>query len=111
MTSPTKGNLLIAQGGGPTAVINCSLYGVIRQAMDRFAGSLLGARGGITGVLEESFTDLRAQSQHAIEGLRRTPAAALGSCRYKVKDDNYLRIIEVLRKHEIRYLFYNGGND
>jgi 6-phosphofructokinase len=112
MNGGTKANLLIAQGGGPTAVINCSLYGAIRQAMGspRIDG-VLGARCGITGVLRESFVDIRTLSRDMIESLRRTPGAALGSCRHKVTEEDYPRILEVFRRYEIRYFFYIGGND
>ena len=99
MSSAGTGNLLIAQGGGPTAVINCSLYGVIRQAQsNQKISNIWGARYGITGVLNEDFIDLRRQPKDTIEGLRNTPAAALGSCRYKVKDEDYPKIIDVLKK-------------
>lgn len=105
-------NLLIAQGGGPTAVINCSLYGVIRQAQaNGKVHSVLGACHGITGVLNEQFIDLGAQEEAVIEGLKSTPGAALGSCRHKVKGSDCPQILEVLNQHEIRYFLYNGGND
>ena len=112
MTGTAKGNLLIAQGGGPTAVINCSLYGVIQQAAasDKI-GRILGAKHGITGVLQGNVFDLRNQSAATIEGLKRTPAAALGSCRYNVKDEDYPRILDFLKTNDIRYFFYIGGND
>jgi ATP-dependent phosphofructokinase / diphosphate-dependent phosphofructokinase len=105
-------NLLIAQGGGPTAVINCSLYGVIRQARaSGRVGSMLGARHGIVGVLGDDLIDLSAVDEKAVEGLRRTPGAALGSCRHKVQPGDYPRILETLRKHGIGIFLYNGGND
>lgn len=112
MSSKIKGNLLIAQGGGPTAVINCSLYGVIQQAQaSESVGKILGARKGITGVLNEDLVDLRKQSKAIIEGLRNSPGAALGSCRYRVAEDDYPKIMDFVKRHGIRYFFYNGGND
>jgi 6-phosphofructokinase 1 len=105
-------NLLIAQGGGPTAVINCSLYGVIRQAQaSGRVGSILGARHGILGVLRDDLIDLSAVDGRTVDGLRRTPGAALGSCRHKVQSEDYPRIIETLRKHDVGIFLYNGGND
>jgi 6-phosphofructokinase 1 len=112
MSSKIKGNLLIAQGGGPTAVINCSLYGVIHQAQaSESVGKILGARKGITGVLNEDLVDLRKQSKAIIERLKNSPGAALGSCRYKVAEDDYPKIMDFVKRHGIRYFFYNGGND
>ena len=112
MSKPNKGNLLIAQGGGPTAVINCSLYGVIRQAAEHAnIGDILGARHGIVGVLNEDFINLRNQPQKAIEGLQQTPASALGSCRHKVTPDDYELIMRIIERHTIRYFIYIGGND
>jgi 6-phosphofructokinase len=112
MSSKVKGDLLIAQGGGPTAVINCSLYGLVRQAQEsESVGKILGARKGITGVLNEDLVDLRKQPKAIIEGLRNSPGAALGSCRYKVAEDDYPKIMDFIKRHRIRYFFYNGGND
>ena len=107
-----KHNLIIAQGGGPTAVINASLAGVVSEAqkhpeIDRiFAG-----HHGIEGMMNEDFIDVTDMSGEDIERLARTPSSAVGSCRYKVSDKDHDRIIEVLRKHNIKYFFYNGGND
>jgi ATP-dependent phosphofructokinase / diphosphate-dependent phosphofructokinase len=112
-----KGNVVIAQSGGPTAVINSSACGVIQQAMKsgKF-GRIYGATNGILGVLKEDLFDLSSETQEAIEGLKRTPAAAVGSCRYKLKSleqsrADYERILEVFKAHDIRYFFYAGGND
>lgn len=105
-------NLLVAHGGGPTAVINASLYGVIEEAKKypQIKG-IYGARFGIEGVLNEDFIDLRKQEQSQIDGLPFTPASAIGSCRRKLIEADYPRILEVLKKYNIRYFFYNGGND
>jgi len=107
-----KGNLIVGQSGGPTAVINNSLAGVIQEAMRHSAiGDIYGMVHGIEGVLKEDLIDLRAEKPDTIEGLRRTPSAALGSCRTKLKDADYERILKVLQAHDIRYFIYNGGND
>lgn len=93
-------------------MINCSLYGVIRQALDSgVVNKLIGARNGITGVLNERFLNLRGISSDVVDKLRRTPGSALGSCRYKVQGKDYETIIDVLSKHEIDIFLYNGGND
>ena len=107
-----KGNVIIGQSGGPTAVINSSLAGVVQEASkhDEITG-VLGMVHGIMGVIKEDFIDLGKQDPEAIEGLRHTPSAALSSCRYKVSPNEYDRILEVLKKYNIRYFFYAGGND
>ncbi len=113
-----KGRCVIAQSGGPTTVINASACGVIQSALKRpevFTG-VYGARNGILGVLHEDLFDLGREDPAAIEGLKRTPAAALGSCRYKLKDlrkdrCDYERILQVFKAHDIHYFFYCGGND
>jgi 6-phosphofructokinase 1 len=105
-------NLIIAQGGGPTAVINASLAGVVSEAqkhpeIDRiYAG-----HHGIEGMMNEDFVDVTDMTAEDIVRLARTPSSAVGSCRYKVTEKDHDRIIEVLRKHNIKYFFYNGGND
>ena len=112
-----KGNCLIAQSGGPTAVINASVAGAIEEASKHSAiTGIYGALNGIRGVLLEEIFDLGKEPKSNITGLHRTPAAALGSCRYKLKDlqtsrADYERILEVFKAHNIRYFFYAGGND
>lgn len=110
--SKLKGNLVIGQSGGPTAVINSSLAGVVQEASkhDEITG-VFGMVHGIMGVIKEEFIDLGKQDPSAIEGLRQTPSAALSSCRYKVSPNEYDKILEVLKKYNIRYFFYAGGND
>jgi 6-phosphofructokinase len=110
-------NVVIAQSGGPTAVINASLLGVIDACTDhptRF-DRLYAARHGIEGLLTEDLIDLSAQDPHELSLLRTTPAAgAVGTCRYKVRlgqTEDLERIIDVLRAHEVGYFFYIGGND
>ena len=108
-----KGNCIIAQSGGPTAVINASACGTIQEAMkyDNI-DQIYGAHNGILGVLNNELYDLRKESSTTIDGLRYTPSSGLGTCRYKVKTDkDFGRIIEVIKQHAIRYFFYIGGND
>jgi 6-phosphofructokinase 1 len=112
MKMSIEGNLLIAQAGGPTAVINASLKGVIEEAKKySFIKGIYGARFGIEGVLNENFIDLGRQPQLVIDKLPYTPASALGSCRRKLVEADYPRILDVLKTYNIRYFFYNGGND
>ncbi len=107
-----KHNLIVAQGGGPTAVINASLAGVVAEAQKHpEIGRIYAGRGGIEGAMKEKFIDLTDMSARDIERLKFTPSSAVGSCRYKVTEKDHDRIIEVLRKHDIKYFFYNGGND
>jgi ATP-dependent phosphofructokinase / diphosphate-dependent phosphofructokinase len=116
--SKIKGKAVVAQSGGPTTVINASAAGVIDECLKHstvFTG-VYGALNGIIGVLQEDLFDLAAESEAELARLRRSPSAALGSCRYKLKDlskdrVDYERILEVFRAHDIRYFFYIGGND
>ena len=114
------GNLLVAQSGGPTAVINASLAGVIQEAgKHECIEEIYGGANGILGILNEELIDINDQKARTIEGLKYTPAAALGTCRYKLdfkkhpeqaaKDMD--RLFEVFQAHNIRYFFYIGGND
>ncbi|NLJ94437.1 MAG: 6-phosphofructokinase [Clostridiaceae bacterium] len=113
-----KGNLMFGQSGGPTAVINCSAAGVFIEALkhqDRIE-KVYGAHHGIIGVLEEDFFDMGQEDEEELLLLKQTPASALGSCRYKLADPDeddtdYRRILEVFKKYNIRFFFYNGGND
>jgi len=112
-----KRNALVAQSGGPSPAINASLHGVIdgsRSFPDRI-GRLFAAWHGVEGILEESLTDLGTQPREEIGLLRRTPAAgAIGTCRYKLREEqeeDFERIIDVLRAHDIGYFLYIGGND
>lgn len=110
--TPLRGNLIVGQSGGPTAVINSSLAGVIHEALeDDEIDEIYGMIHGVEGLLKEDIIDLGPQSAATIEGLRSTPSAALGSCRHKLKDADYERLLAVLRAHEIRYFMYIGGND
>jgi ATP-dependent phosphofructokinase / diphosphate-dependent phosphofructokinase len=107
-----KGNVLVGQSGGPTAVINNSLVGVIHEALEHEEiGGIYGMEHGIAGVMNEEFVDLRSQSLETLGALRNTPASALGTVRYKVSTADYERLLEVLAAYNIRYFFYIGGND
>ena len=107
-----KGNLVIGQSGGPTAVINQSLIGVVKEAMKHpDIQGIYGARNGLEGVLREDFIDLRGESDANLEAIAETPSAGLGSCRFKPKEEDCRRIFEIFEKHGVRYFFYIGGND
>lgn len=107
-----KGNAIIGQSGGPTSVINSSLAGVISQALkSENIENIYGMNFGIEGFMQERIFDLGNQSQTILEGLRNTPSSALGSSRHKVKDADFPKIMEVLKKYNIRYFFLIGGND
>ncbi len=107
-----KGNAVIGQSGGPTAVINESLVGVI-ESIGQFAevGKLLGARHGVRGIKQEQFIPLDGLSKRKLEAVAVTPAAALGSSRDKPDEAYCEDILNVFKKHDVRYFFYIGGND
>lgn len=106
-------NVLIAHGGGPTTVINSSLYGVLDESrhFTEQIGIIYGAAHGIEGVLAESFINLSTVPQEQIALLPGTPSSALGSCRRKLSEEDYPDLLKVLEKYNIGYFFYNGGND
>src|SRR3990167_7665324 len=110
-------NILYAQSGGPTAVINASACGVIETARKLMPNAkIFAAKNGIIGVLNEELIDTSFESAEDIAALKHTPASAFGSCRYKLKkmeqdDKEYRRLIEVFKAHDIGYFFYNGGGD
>lgn len=107
-----KGNAIIGQSGGPTSVINASLVGVVQGARE-FEGieRFFGMRFGIEGFMEGNIIDLSSESKETLDGLKRTPSSALGSCRHKLTDDDLPPILDMLKKHNIRYVFLIGGND
>ena len=115
--SQLKGACVIGQSGGPTSVINASAYGVIRTALDNpNITAVYGAAHGIKGVLNDRLYDMGEEDAKELELLLNTPSSDLGSCRYKiadpdVDDTDYQRILEIFKKYNIRYFFYNGGND
>lgn len=113
-----RGNVIVGQSGGPTAVINSSLAGVYKTAKDRGAKKVFGMLHGIQGLLEERYVDLSEHIKNDldIELLKRTPSAYLGSCRYKLPEicedqEIYKKIFSILEKLEVEYFFYIGGND
>ena len=114
---PVK-NIIVGQSGGPTAVINASLCGVIREGLSRKEeiGKIYGMIHGVEGFLEGRYMDLGAElSAEQLETLRVTPAAYLGSCRYKLPEDPdsevYSRLFAKFEELNIGYFFYIGGND
>ncbi len=114
------GNLLVAQSGGPTAVINASIAGVVQEARqhDTIRG-IYGGLNGILGILKEELTDLRREKASTIKALKHTPGAALGTCRYKIDFKkrpekaalDMERLFQVFQAHDIRFFLYAGGND
>lgn len=113
-----KRNVIVGQSGGPTAAINSSLAGVYRTAIDRGANKVYGMLHGIQGLLEEKYIDLsdHIKTELDVELLKRTPAAFLGSCRYKlpgIHEDKtvYEKIFAILDKLDIEAFIYIGGND
>ena len=115
--SELKGAMIIGQSGGPTSVINASAYGAIKAGLDSDAiTAVYGAANGIVGVLNDQLYVMEEEDPAELELLKYTPSSALGSCRYKiadpdVDDTDYKRILEIFKKYNVRYFFYNGGND
>jgi 6-phosphofructokinase 1 len=111
------GNAIFGQSGGPTSVINASAAGVFTEALKQDCiPKVFGAAHGIKGILEERFYDIGCEDPKELELMKTTPSSALGSVRYKlanleVDDTDYKRLLEVFKKYDIRYFFYNGGND
>ena len=117
-----RGNAVVGQSGGPTAAINATLAGVVRGSLKAkekgIINTLYGMKNGIEGFLSENLVDLTArfENEEEIKTLELTPAAALGSCRKKMKSpaqdpETYARLVEIFKKYDIRYFFYIGGND
>ena len=112
--SELKGACIFGQSGGPTSVINASAYGVIATALKNpNITRVLGAEHGIKGVLNDRLFDMGQEDPAELELLKYTPSSALGSCRYKmadpdVDDTDYKRILEIFKKYDVRYFFYNG---
>ena len=115
--SQLKGACIIGQSGGPSAVINASAYGAIKTALENEdITQVLGALHGIKGVLDDDLIDMGKEDPTELAYMKYTPSSALGSCRYKladpdVDDTDYKRILEIFKKYNVRYFFYNGGND
>ena len=117
MSGILKGACIFGQSGGPTAVINASAYGVLKTALESDAiTNVYGAAHGIRGVLDDRLYDICQEDPDELRLLLHTPSSELGSCRYKMADPeaddtDYRRILEIFRKYDVRYFFYNGGND
>ena len=117
MNTPLKGACIFGQSGGPSSVINASAYGVIKTALEsEYITKVYGANHGIKGVLDDRLLIMDEEDPKELERLLYTPSSALGSCRYKiadpdVDDTDYKRILEIFKKYDVRYFFYNGGND
>ena len=117
MNTPLKGACIFGQSGGPSSVINASAYGVIKTALEsEYITKVYGANHGIKGVLDDRLLIMDEEDPKELERLLYTPSSALGSCRYKiadpdVDDTDYKRILEIFQKYDVRYFFYNGGND
>ena len=117
MSEILKGAVIIGQSGGPSSVINCSAYGVIKTALEsEHITKVYGAHHGIRGVLNDELMIMDEEDPKELENMLHTPSSALGSCRYKiadpdVDDTDYKRILEIFKKYDVRYFFYNGGND
>ncbi|MBR0464094.1 MAG: 6-phosphofructokinase [Clostridia bacterium] len=115
--SVLKGAAVIGQSGGPSSVINASAYGAIKTALDCDAITrVFGMCNGIRGLLDDNLIDMAKEDPDELALMKYTPSSALGSCRYKLKDPDedetdYIRILEMFKKYDIRYFFYNGGND
>ena len=111
------GACVFGQSGGPTSVINASFYGAVTAALEaKQITRVLGAANGIQGILNDVLYDIGQEKPTELKRLLNTPSSALGSCRYKLKDPDvddtdFKRILEIFKKYDIRYFFYNGGND
>ena len=106
-----RGKAVIGQSGGPTAVINRSLVGFIKEATNSDFDEILGAKHGIEGMLNEDFVGLANLSKAQLYGIAKTPAAALGSVRKKPTDSDIEKLVSIFEKQNIRNFFYIGGND
>ena len=117
MSEKLVGSCIFGQSGGPTAVINASAYGVIKTALEaEEITRVYGAAHGILGVLEDKLYVMDEEDPEELRLLLHTPSSELGSCRYKIAepetdDTDYKRILEIFKKYDVRYFFYNGGND
>ena len=107
----SAGKAVIGQSGGPTAVINRSLVGFIKEALNQNFDDILGARHGLEGILSQDFVDLASLSESQLYGMGKTPAAALGSVRKKPTEKDIEKLISIFEKQDIRNFYYIGGND
>jgi len=105
-------NLIVGQSGGCTAVLNATLAGVIDEAMQQPAvDGIYGMLNGVQGLIEGAVVDLRSEAPETLASLRTTPSAALGSCRFKPDDEQLELVLDWLRRLDVRYFLYAGGND
>jgi len=112
MSQLRAGSAVVGQAGGPTVVINQSLFGIVQEVQKyNHIGRLLGARHGVRGIINEQFYDLNRQPANMLELVAQTPAAALGATRDRPDEEYCEQILKVFLKHDIRYFFYIGGND
>ncbi|MBR1583926.1 MAG: diphosphate--fructose-6-phosphate 1-phosphotransferase [Clostridia bacterium] len=106
-----KGNLILIHGGGPTAVINASLYGAIREAQENpGVGRVYVAIGGTGGLMKEQLRDVTALPDDFLKGLLRSPASAIGTSRDAIEQEDYERMVPILQKYGVQYVLMNGGN-
>ena len=105
-----KKNLIFAQSGGPTSVINASCYGIISEAK-KYGIKIFAAKYGIEGILKDHLIDMTDIDENDLNLLKFSPSAAFGSCRYKLKDEDFEKISETFDKYQIGYFLYIGGND
>src|SRR5580693_304140 len=105
-----RGNALVAHGGGPTTVLNASLAGIVEECRALGAGKLLGALGGASGILKQNFAELLEKPASFWEQAALFPGSVLGSSRETLVEQDFQTMLDVLRKHDIRYVFLNGGN-
>ena len=110
---PARGALVVGQSGGPTAVINRTLAGVVEAALGAgdAVGEIVGLHHGIEGLLGEEYVDLRRQGPMFLDDLKETPSSLLGSCRYRLRDEDLDRALDALRRLDARAFVYIGGND
>ena len=103
-------NLLVVHGGGPSPVLNASLFGVIEEAGKNHIPHIYGAKGGCEGILKEEFWELEKLNGQDMDRLLMTPGSAIGTSRFEMGKAEYAKIPDILEKHHIRYVLFNGGN-
>jgi ATP-dependent phosphofructokinase / diphosphate-dependent phosphofructokinase len=112
MAAFEKGNVVIGQSGGPTMVINETLVGLVKE-LKKFPelGKILGAIHGVKGILADQFIDLRNVEDKLLDKIAKTPSSALGSVRHKPKEEDVIKMFDVMKRNNVKYFFYIGGND
>jgi 6-phosphofructokinase len=112
LSTTARTNVIVGQSGGATAVINASLAGIVEAALAHHRiGGIYGMLHGVEGLLKEDLLDLRQQPLDLWQRIKNAPSAALGSCRYKLREEDPERIITLLRRYDIHHMLYIGGND